>query len=1032
MPLNESHIENLTLRWLEDVGWQVAYGPDGKTPERDCYSEVFLKRRLKSAIHRLNPDISEESCQGVIRKLTQTHYSSILEENQRLHHYLTNGVEIEVQTPEGPKGKLIHLIDFETPNHNDLLAVQQFTVIEGHKNKRPDVVLFINGLPVVVMELKNPTKEMATIESAWQQVETYKREIPKLFRTNAFLILSDGLYSRFGSVSSDFQRFMRWVPEDVQHSQEASLKSLINSLLKPATLLEFIQHFIVFQKKDDGRKIVAAHHQFCAVRQAVMCTREAIQGNHKQGNHKIGVVWHTQGSGKSLLMVFYAAYVIKDPFMKNPTVVVVTDRNDLDNQLFDTFSSCSDFLRQPPKQAEDRKSLRELLNTSSGGVIFTTLQKFTPEGHEKNFPCLTDRSNVVVLVDEAHRSQYGFEAKLTKKGVSYGFAKHLRDALPHASFIAFTGTPIEQDQIKSTTAVFGNYIHKYTMKDAEADKVVVPIHYQGCLPRLHLKADELDELIEADQAMEELIEEVELRGEKLPVRFAQVLGAKNRLQEIANHLVNHFDKQQEVLNGKAMVVCSTREICVNLYNEIIRLRPDWHSDDDTRGAVKIVMTGSNQDPWEWSKHTGNKVRRDLMAKRARDTNDPLKLVIVRDMWLTGFDIPCLHTLYVDKYMKGHGLMQAIARVNRIFPGKENGLVVDYIGIGGKLKNALATYYDSTGSEANVCMDEAKLVDRMMRCYEDVLYMLRGFTFQKTLHEGTSEERLHLLAKGVDFVLALQKNEADKKYKLEEKKKSRLRFPKAVDDLWSAYASVVSCSDAQKISLEVAFFKAIQVALLKNIWEEGTRTASQIRKEVQEFINKVVGSTEISDILEAAGLRKDIPIFSEQFFRDLKNSEYKNLALEGLKISICNEIQSSCSANVVLSKQFSERLKAIIDRYHNSATTAHEAFQEMEDLAKNLAYEATRSEMLNLTEEEMAYYSILERGTDHSSDDERLRQMTHALVVCINKNAGLDWVTMPGSRAKLKLAIKNFLEKYNYFADEVLDDVMAQAEAFSES
>jgi type I restriction enzyme R subunit len=1036
MPLTESHIENLTLRWLEDVGWQVTYGsdigPDGNR-ERPCYETIILENRLKQAIKRLNPTLSEDGQEEAFQKITAHQGPSLLEENQQIHQWLVNGIEVTIQRNGTYSGEPAKLIDFDNPNNNDWLAVNQFTVIENQQTRRPDVVLFVNGLPLVVMELKNPVKEMATVDGAVRQLAFYERVIPSLFRTNAFLITSDGLYSQVGLTSfgeENHKNFMNWPPPHVHlEKNHQTLEMLVRGLLSPLSFLRFIQHFIMFDNGHTKRKIMAAYHQYYGVNEAVQRTYQAIQNQ----TGKIGVVWHTQGSGKSFFMIFYAAQIIHAPFMKNPTLVVVTDRLDLDNQLFQSFSNCSNFLGTSPQQVESRGNLRERLNVASGGIIFTTMQKFMPEKGEKKFPQLTNRHNVVVLIDEAHRTQYGFQAKIKNGETAYGYAKNLRDALPNASFIAFTGTPIEKTDV-NTTAVFGHYIHQYTMQDAVADGVTVPIHYQGCLPELHLKHDELDRL---DQAVESLLsqsiydETKHAKGRFLKIE--QVLGAQPRLEKIARHLVNDFEKRQEIIDGKAMVVCSSRENCVKLYNEIVKIRSHWCSDDDLDGLIKVVITSSpTQDPLEWLPHTGHKKRFETLAKRMKDPEDPLKIVIVRDMWLTGFDVPCLNTLYVDKYMQEHGLMQAIARVNRTSSGKDRGLIIDYIGLMRNLQKALNTYKGSTDENPTVeVLDEHRLIDTMLSCHEIVCRMFHGFSFQETLKNGTSEQRLQLLAAGLDWILKLQEKDSTQEKTEEAKRKAKNRFPKATVDLWSAYLAAISTKEAQKISLEVAFFEAIRIALFKGNIGAGKPNKAFIHQQIQQFINQAIGSTEIIDILEAGGLQKGVQIFSEEFLNKIRNSPYKNLAMEGLKVLLADEIQKCKKKNKAAFKRFSERLKSILDRYHNDVINFSETQTEMEELARDIALEDVNMERLHLTNIEMGYYGAIQ-SFEHHLEVDMLCELARSIALCIQENAGLDWVKSQEKRAKLRIAVKKLLKKIfpvEYEA-EALENIMEQAEAFT--
>ncbi|EWS61218.1 Type-1 restriction enzyme R protein [Methylibium sp. T29-B] len=738
--LSEAAVEHALLDQLRALDYSIEreedIGPDGHRPERESHDEVVLKKRFEDAVARLNPGLPLEARQDAIRKVTQSELPSLLEENRRLHKLMTEGVDVEYYADDGTltAGK-VALIDFEHTEQNDWLAVSQFVVINGQNNRRPDVVVFVNGLPLGVIELKAPGSAGAHLLGAFNQLQTYKKQIPALFNTNALLVTSDGIAARVGSLSADLERFMPWRTTDgtdVAPKGAPELSTLIEGVFEHRRLLDLLCHFTVFGETGSGlAKIIAGYHQFHAVRHAVNST---VAASSPEGNQRVGVIWHTQGSGKSLLMAFYAGQLVKHPAMANPTLVVLTDRNDLDDQLFSTFSMCRDLIRQTPVQAESREDLQKVLSRASGGVIFTTLQKFGEIAEP-----LTTRRNVVVIADEAHRSQYGFKAKVDAKTgeISYGFAKYMRDALPNASFIGFTGTPIEADDV-NTPAVFGNYIDVYDISRAVEDGATVPIYYESRLARIELDEEEKPKIdAEVNELTEEESEADQERFKKKWSTVEALVGSDKRLALVAKDMVAHFEDRVAALDGKAMVVCMSRRICVKLYDEIVKLRPDWHSTDDNAGAVKIVMTGAASDPQEWQQHIGNKARRDLLAKRARDPKDPLKLVIVRDMWLTGFDAPCMHTMYVDKPMQGHGLMQAIARVNRVFRDKPAGLIVDYIGIAQNLKSALQQY--SKNDQENTGVDEAQAIAVMMEKYEVLRDMYHGYDYVSAM-SGTPQER----------------------------------------------------------------------------------------------------------------------------------------------------------------------------------------------------------------------------------------------------------------------------------------------------
>ena len=820
--ITESEVEDAALEWFAGLSYAVVHGPgigpEGPTPERGSYDEVLLAGRLREALARLNPHLTAETLEDVLRKVQQTETLSLIEENRRLHRSLIEGVPVEIAREDGSiGGDVARLIDFDNVDANDWLAVKQFTVIEEQRNRRPDVVLFVNGLPLAVIELKNPGDENATLDGAFNQLQTYKNEIPSLFRTNAALVTSDGLHARLGSLTANSERLMPWRTVDgsvIAPKGTPELKTLIEGVFDKARFLTLIRDFTVFGDTGSGIvKIVAGYHQFHAVRRAVVSTLRALPkldlsvredpiqyrlpsvASQHEGDKRIGVIWHTQGSGKSLLMAFYAGQIIANPAMENPTIVVITDRNDLDDQLFGTFSMCRDLIRQTPQQAESREGLQKVLTRPSGGVVFTTIQKFAPEHGETGYPVLTDRRNVVVIADEAHRSQYGFRAKVARKTgeISYGFAKYLRDALPNASFIGFTGTPIEKED-KSTPAVFGEYIDIYDINRGIEDGATVPIYYESRVARIELDEDEKPKI---DDEVAELTED-EGAGEQenLKRKWATVeavVGAEKRLAMIAEDLVDHFENRIVGMNGKAMIVCMSRRICVALYDEITNLRQEWHRDDDASGDIKIVMTGDASDPKEWQRHIGGKARLELLAKRIKDPDDTLKLVIVCDMWLTGFDVPSLHTMYVDKPMRGHGLMQAIARVNRVFRDKPAGLIVDYIGIAQNLKSALSQYSGEDRQHAGI--NESEAVAMMLENYEIVSGMFHGFDYRGGL-TGSPQERLKALAGAIEWVLEMQQRESARESTEEGKKRAHRRFNDAVLTLTKAFALVAASDEAR--------------------------------------------------------------------------------------------------------------------------------------------------------------------------------------------------------------------------------------------
>ncbi|TSE28508.1 type I restriction endonuclease subunit R [Tepidimonas taiwanensis] len=1051
--LSEAEVESALLDQLASLGYAVerdeAIGPDGPRPERERYADVVLLARLMQAVARLNPTLPEAARQEAIRKLTQSELPALLEENRRLHRLLTEGVDVEYHAEDGTltAGK-VALIDFDHPQQNDWLAVSQFVVIHGPHTRRPDVVVFVNGLPLAVIELKAPGSAGAHLVGAFNQLQTYKQQIPPLFHTNALLVTSDGMAARVGSLSADFERFMPWRTTDgtaVMPKGTPEISTLIEGVFERQRLLELLRDFTVFGQTGAGLvKIIAGYHQFHAVKKAVAQTVRALPPlnvaqedparyglpsvkDQRPGDRRVGVIWHTQGSGKSLLMAFYAGLLVKHPALENPTLVIITDRNDLDDQLFATFAMCCDLIRQTPVQAEGREHLKELLGRASGGVIFTTLQKFG----EIDGP-LTQRRNVVVIADEAHRSQYGFKAKVDAKTgeVSYGFAKYLRDALPNASFIGFTGTPIEADDV-NTPAVFGNYIDIYDISRAVEDGATVPIYYESRLARLELDEAEKPKI---DAEIEEILEdEEESARERAKQKWATVealVGADKRLKRVAADIVQHFEDRVAALDGKAMVVCMSRRICVKLYDEIVQLRPAWHSDDDNAGVLKIVMTGSASDPPEWQRHIGNKARRDLLAKRARDPNDPLKLVIVRDMWLTGFDAPCMHTMYVDKPMRGHGLMQAIARVNRVFRDKPAGLIVDYIGIAQNLKNALAQY--SPRDRAQTGVDEAEAVALMLEKVEIVRAMFHGFDYASALH-GTPQERLQMMAGAIEWILERQQQWAAQETTQEGKRKAHRRYQDAVLALSKAFALASASDEARAIREEVGFFQAIRAALVKSGTGSGV-TQQERELAIQQIVSRAVVSTEIVDILQAAGLKSpDISILSDEFLAEVQQMEKKNLALEALRKLLNDGIRSRARSNVVQTKAFSQRLEDAVARYHANAITTAEVLQELIALAKDIRAARQRGEESGLSEEEIAFYDALAENESavQVMGDEKLRVIAHELLVSLRDNVTVDWAHRQSARARMRVLVKRILRKYGYppdLQDAAVQQVLQQAEA----
>jgi type I restriction enzyme, R subunit len=1046
--ITESHVEEAALAWLTELGYGVKAGPDiapdSSAPERPSYDDVVLAGRLAQAVERLNPAIPDEARADALRRIRQVEYPGLIEENRRLHRFLVEGVPVEFYGDDGViKGDQVRLIDFDDPDANDWLAVNQFAVIEQKANRRPDVVLFVNGLPVGVIELKNAGDENATLDGAFNQLQTYKAQISSLFRSNVALVISDGVGARIGSLTADRERFMPWrtIEGDGLAKGMAELEILLKGAFEKRRLLALLKDFIVFGETGSGlAKILAGYHQFHAVRHAVAQT---VAATSPQGDRRIGVVWHTQGSGKSLLMSFYSGQVIKHPAMENPTLVVLTDRNDLDDQLFNTFSLCKDLLRQTPQQAEDRDHLRKLLDRPSGGVIFTTIQKFQLKDGEIDFPPLTDRRNVVVIADEAHRSQYGFKAKVEARSgeISYGFAKYLRDALPHASFIGFTGTPIETGDV-NTPAIFGDYIDVYDISRAVADGATVPIYYESRLARIELPEDEKPKIdAEIAELTEDLLEGEEERLGRKYGSVEAVVGSEKRLALVAADLIAHAEARFAALDGKGMIVCMSRRICVAIYNEIVKLRPGWHSDDDEQGVLKIVMTGAPSDPEGWQAHIGKrpKARREELAKRVKDPSDPLKLVIVRDMWLTGFDAPSLHTMYVDKPMKGHGLMQAIARVNRVFRDKPSGLVVDYIGIAQNLKAALGQYSSADRDETGI--DEQVAIDAMLERYEIVRDMFRpglpdGFDYRPALAaDATPQLRLTVMAGAMDWVLAMQQELAAEKKNNDEKKRAHRHYPDAVLLLSKLYAMAAASEAARDIRDEVGFFQGVRAALIKTTASSG-RSAADRELAIQQIVSRAVVSTEIVDIMAAAGFdRPDISVLSDEFLAEVRDLDKKNLAIEALRKLLNGQVHSQGKRNVVQARAFSERLEAAIARYHTNAVTTVEVLEELIKLAQEIRRARERGEESGLSDDEIAFYDALadNQSARDLMGEPALRVIAHELVQDIRRNITVDWAHRESARADIRRRVKRILRKYGYppdLQDAAVQNVLQQAEALS--
>jgi type I restriction enzyme R subunit len=1021
--ITENQIEEIALGYLEQLGYGVLHGPDiapdGEHPERKRYADVVLVNRLRDAIDRLNPDVPYDAREEALKKVLRAESPNPLVNNETFHKYLTEGVEVEIRKDDRIRGDKVYLADFTHPDKNEFLAVNQLTVIEGNHNRRPDIVLFVNGLPLVVIELKNAADENATVLNAFNQLQTYKVQISSLFTYNALLIASDGWESRCGTLTSEWSRFMSWKTQDGETLADRAtpqLEVMFKGMLRKETLSDLVRHFIVFEKnKEKTAKKIAAYHQFYAVNKALATTKRAAAAN---GDRRAGVVWHTQGSGKSLSMVFYTGKLVLA--LDNPTVVVLTDRNDLDDQLFETFDACQQLLRQKPLQAEDRRHLRQLLNVASGGIVFTTIQKFLPPDTTEpqtaagNEP-LSLRRNVVVIADEAHRSQYDFID---------GLAKHLHDALPNASFIGFTGTPIETSD-KNTKAVFGDYVDIYDIQQAVSDKATVPIFYESRLAKINFDEAEKEHL---DEQFEELTEgQEQTERQRIRAKWARleaIVGNEHRLAKIAEDLVNHFEQRSAVLEGKAMVVCMSRRICVDLYNAITKLRPRWHSDDDAEGIIKVVMTGSASDPLEWQPHIRNKPRRKAIGERLKDPTDSLKLVIVRDMWLTGFDVPCLHTLYVDKPMRAHNLMQAIARVNRVFTeDKEGGLVVDYLGIAQELKYALAEY-TANGGSGRPTLDQELAVAKMLEFYEAVEWQLRYFDWRK-FFTLSAEDRLKYIPLIIDYIYSQDNGEN--------------RFIENTQNLLKAFAISVPHEKAIAIRDDVALFQAIKSRLVK-ISEHGGRNGAgaEIETAIKQIVSEAITSEDVVDVFDAAGIKKpNIEILDEAFLREIQEMPQKNLAVELLKRLLKDEIKRRTKTNLVQSRNFSALLEDAIKRYHNGMIDTVEFLEKvLIPLAKEIKEADRRGESLSLDYRELAFYDALEVSDSAVKilGDEVLRTIARELLQSVRNSTTIDWAIKESVQATLRRNIRRILRKHGYPPDlqeRAVQTVIDQAKLLAE-
>ena len=1063
--LTESRIEEFAIGLFEQLGYRYLYGPDiapdGASPQRASFEEVVMVDSLRHAVYRINHRLPTEVCDEAINQVLRIASPDLLSNNETFHRMLTEGISVSVHQEGVERGELVWLVDFDNPLNNDFTVINQYTIVENNHNKRPDILLFVNGLPLVIIELKNAADENATVQSAFRQMETYKETISSLFTYNSIIVISDGLEARAGSLSAGFSRMMAWKSADGKAEASrlvSQLEVLIKGMLNKDTLLDLIRSFTVFEKtktedKETGIttvktiKKIAAYHQYYAVNKAVdstvratginlndICVLKEPPANYglkdvkeqPRGDHKAGVVWHTQGSGKSLSMVFYVGKIVRT--LSNPTIVIITDRNDLDDQLFGTFADCRQLLRQTPVQANDRDTLKNLLRVASGGVIFTTIQKFQPENGNV-YETLTDRSNVIVIADEAHRTQYGFKAKTIEvrneadevigSEIKYGFAKYLRDALPNATYLGFTGTPIEATDI-NTPAVFGNYVDVYDIAQAVEDGATVRIFYESRLAKVELSEEGRKLISSLDKELEtEELDEVQQAKAKW-TQLEALIGSKSRIKNIAKDIVAHFEHRQEVFEGKAMIVAMSRRIAVELYDAIVALRPQWHSDDQAKGAIKVVMTSASSDGASIAKHHTTKEQRRKLADRMKDPDDELKLVIVRDMWLTGFDAPCLHTLYIDKPMQGHNLMQAIARVNRVYKDKPGGLVVDYLGIASDLKKALSFYSDADG-KGNPTEQQEQAVALMMEKLEVVQQMLDGMSYASYFSADISI-KLSLILQTEDYILGLDDG--------------KKRFVNEVNALSKAFAIAIPHEKAMDIKDEVSFFQAVKARLCKFDATSSGRTSEEIETTIRQVVDKALVSEQVVDIFDAAGIKKpDISILSEEFLMELRGMEHKNIALEVLKKLLNEEICVRMQRNLVQGRSLMEMLEQSITKYHNKVITAVEVIDELIGLSKHIVAQDDAAKALRLSEYEYAFYSAV-ASNDSAIElmgKDKLRELAVVLTETIRNNTSIDWEIKENVRAKMRVAIKRLLRRYGYPPDMQLlatETVIKQAEMIS--
>ena len=1048
--ITENELEKLALTWFQDTGWEYRYGPDlspvGDTPdpadtsERADYHQVLLPGRLLEALHRLNPHIPGPVLEDVVHRISKWDQPSLILNNRSFHEALIDGLPVEIEKEGEKRGDRVRLIDFEAPVRNRYLVVNQYAVQGSRQPRRPDLVCFINGLPIAVIELKNPAVEQADIWSAFNQLQTYKEEISDLFVFNEALVISDGLNARVGSLTANRERFLPWRTIQSENDRpllEFELEKVVRGFLAPELLLDYLRYFILFEQSDGGIiKKIAAYHQFHAVREAVKATIiAAVQPRPEKisderatygktvapGSRKGGIVWHTQGSGKSISMVCFTAKLIQQPEMQNPTIVVVTDRNDLDGQLFQTFVGARGLLREIPQQAEDREQLRTLLDgRPSGGIIFTTVQKFTPERDEDRFPMLTDRTNIVVIADEAHRSQYGFRAVLDKTSgkYKYGFAKHLRDGLPFATFVGFTGTPVHRDD-KDTRAVFGDYVSIYDIQDAVDDGATVPIYYESRLAKLDINQARIEDLNDEVEEIFEDEENLALR-EAAKTRWAtleKLVGAESRLEAVAKDIVQHFAARTAALDGKGMIVAMSREICTRLYNAIVALRPDWHSTQPEKGSIKVIMTGSASDTELLRPHIYNPATKKLLEKRFKNPKDPLKLVIVRDMWLTGFDVPCLHTMYVDKPMRDHNLMQAIARVNRVFHDKEGGLVVDYIGIAAELRRALRNYTENRG-KGQPTLDAGEALATLKELMEVARGLLNGFDYSSY---GTQ---------AVDLLLPAANTILD----LEDGKK---RWADAVLKITKAFSLCGTLDEAVPLREEIAFFQAIKAVIVKATTSEKKLSEDRKNAVLKQILDNAIVAEGVEDIFALAGLeRPDIGILSDAFLEEVRHLPQRNFAVELLQKLLNDEIKSRARTNVILERKFSERLLATLNRYRNRAIESAQVIEELIAMARDFREATKRGENLGLNPSELAFYDALADNESALRElgDDILKKIAHELTEKLRKSTSVDWQKRESIRARLRNLVRITLRRHKYPPDHqeaAIKLVLEQAERLSD-